>query len=122
MKSASRKTAQRVHARAAAPAPRPRMEWDLCLYVVGESPQSTAAIDNLKQLCEAHLAGNYRVEVIDLLKTPQLSRDHQIVAVPTLVRRLPGPIRKLIGDLSNMERTLVGLQLKPGASKETYQS
>jgi len=122
MRSASRKTAQTVRAGAAAPVPRPRTEWDLCLYVLGESLQSTAAVDNLKRLCETHLAGNYRVEVIDLLKTPQLSRDYQIVAVPTLVRRLPGPIRKLIGDLSNTERTLVGLQLKPGASKETQQS
>ena len=89
------------------------VQWELRLYVAGQSPKSTAAVINLKKLCETHLAGKYRIEVIDLLKNPQLSVDDQIVAVPTLVRKLPVPMRKIIGDLSNSERTLVGLQLRP---------
>ena len=89
------------------------VQWELRLYVAGQSPKSAAAVINLKKLCETHLAGKYRIEVIDLLKHPQLSVDDQIVAVPTLVRKLPAPIRKIIGDLSNSERTLVGLQLRP---------
>jgi circadian clock protein KaiB len=96
----------------AAPSPTSPAEWDLCLYVLGHSPQSEAAIRNLRRICETHLLGHYRIEVIDLLATPRLSRDHQIVAIPTLVRKLPGPIRKIIGDLSDTERTLVGLELK----------
>jgi circadian clock protein KaiB len=92
-------------------APSP-VQWELRLYVAGQSPKSTAAMINLKKLCETHLAGKYRIEVIDLLKDPQLSVDDQIVAVPTLVRKLPVPMRKIIGDLSNSERTLVGLQLR----------
>lgn len=91
----------------------PEEQWELRLYVAGESPKSVAAIINLKRLCETHLTGNYRIEVIDLLKNPRLSVDDQIVAVPTLVRKLPVPMRKIIGDLSNSERTLVGLQLRP---------
>jgi len=91
----------------------PAIQWDLRLYVAGQSPKSAAAVTNLKKLCETHLAGKYRIEVIDLLKSPQLSVDDQIVAVPTLVRKLPVPMRKIIGDLSNSERTLVGLQLRP---------
>ncbi|HTI80081.1 MAG TPA: circadian clock KaiB family protein [Acetobacteraceae bacterium] len=88
------------------------MGWELRLYVAGQSPKSAAAILNLKKLCETHLAGNYRIEVIDLLESPRLSVDDQIVAVPTLVRKLPTPMRKVIGDLSDSERTLVGLQLR----------
>jgi circadian clock protein KaiB len=88
------------------------MEWELRPYVAGQSPKSATAILNLKKLCETHLAGNYRIEVIDLLENPRLSVDDQIIAVPTLVRRLPTPMRKIIGDLSNSERTLVGLQLR----------
>jgi circadian clock protein KaiB len=99
-----------------APAPgrqsAPAADWELRLYVAGQSPQSLAAFDNLKALCEAHLSGKYAIEVIDLLKTPQLARDDQIVAVPTLVRKLPPPVRKIIGDLSDTVRTLVGLQLR----------
>jgi circadian clock protein KaiB len=91
-------------------------EWNLCLYVAGQSPRSLAAISNLKKLCETHLAGKYQIEVVDLLQNPQLSRDDQIVAIPTLVRKLPPPLRKIIGDLSNTERTLVGLELKPARS------
>lgn len=87
--------------------------WDLRLYVAGKTPRSVAAFDNLSRLCEAHLAGKYRIEVVDLLVHPQLARGDQIVAIPTLVRKLPQPIRKIIGDLSNDERTLVGLQLRP---------
>jgi circadian clock protein KaiB len=88
------------------------IEWELRLYVAGQSPKSAAAILNLKKLCETHLAGNYRIEVVDLLENPRLSVDDQIVAVPTLVRKLPTPMRKIIGDLSDSERTLVGLQLR----------
>jgi len=91
-------------------------EWDLRLYVAGQTPRSLAAIANLKKICDEHLPGKYRIEVIDLLIHPQLSRDDQIVAIPTLVRRLPVPIRKIIGDLSDTERTLVGLQLRPAAA------
>jgi circadian clock protein KaiB len=91
----------------------PKAEWDLRLYVAGQSPRSLAAFTNLKKLCETNLAGKYTIEVVDLLQNPQLARDDQIVAIPTLVRKLPTPIRKIIGDLSNTERTLVGLQLRP---------
>ena len=90
-----------------------RDRWDLRLYVAGQTPKSVAAFDNLKRLCEEHLAGRYSIEVIDLVKTPKLARDDQILAIPTLVRKLPVPIRKIIGDLSDTERTLVGLQLRP---------
>ena len=87
--------------------------WELRLYVAGTTPKSIAAFSNLKQLCETHLGGKYRIEIIDLLRNPQLARGDQIIAVPTLVRRLPHPVKKLIGDLSNVERVLVGLDLKP---------
>ena len=85
---------------------------DLRLYVAGQTPKSVTAIDNLKKLCEAHLAGRYRIEVIDLMENPQRARSDQILAIPTLVRRLPEPIRKIIGDLSNQERVLVGLNVR----------
>jgi len=87
--------------------------FQLRLYVAGQTPRSLAALANLKELCEEHLPGKYRIEVIDLLQKPQLAAGDQIVAVPTLVRRLPPPIKKIIGDLSNTERVLVGLQLRP---------
>jgi circadian clock protein KaiB len=87
--------------------------WDLRLYVAGQTPKSIAAFGNLKRVCEEHLAGKYKLEVIDLLKSPQLAAGDQIVAIPTLVRKLPEPVRKIIGDLSNTERVLVGLQLRP---------
>lgn len=87
--------------------------WDLRLYVAGKTPKSLLAFANLKRLCEEHLAGRYSIEVVDLLEHPQLAEGDQIVAIPTLVRKLPEPIRKIIGDLSNTERTLVGLDLKP---------
>ncbi len=87
-------------------------DWDLRLYVAGQTPRSLAAIANLQTLCDEHLGGQYRIQIIDLLVNPQLSRDDEIIAIPTLVRRLPVPIRKIIGDLSDMARTLVGLQLR----------
>lgn len=86
--------------------------WQLRLYVAGQTPKSVTAFANLKQICEEHLAGEYEIEVIDLIENPRLARDDQIVAIPTLVRKLPEPIRKIIGDLSDTERTLVGLQLR----------
>jgi len=86
--------------------------WDLRLYVAGRSPKSLQAIVNLKRLCEEHLPGRYTIELVDLLEEPQLAEGDQIVAIPTLVRKLPEPMRKIIGDLSNTERTLVGLDLK----------
>jgi circadian clock protein KaiB len=87
--------------------------WELRLYVAGQTPKALAAFSNLKKICEEHLAGKYRIEVIDLLENPQLARGDQIVALPTLVRKLPPPMRKIIGDLSNTERVLVGLDLRP---------
>ena len=94
-------------------APAENESWDLRLYVAGQTPKSITAFDNLKRLCDEHLPGRYRIEVIDLLKTPKLARDDQILAIPTLVRKLPAPVRKIIGDLSDTERTLVGLQIRP---------
>lgn len=86
--------------------------WDLILYVTGQSPKCVRAIENLRQACEEHLPGRYHIEIIDLLENPRLAADHQILAVPTVVRRLPPPIRKIVGDLSDTERLLVGLQLR----------
>jgi len=88
-------------------------EFNLRLYVAGQTPKSLTAIANLKTLCEDHLAGRYNIEVIDLLVTPQLAAGDQIVALPTLVRRLPPPLKRVIGDLSNTERVLVGLDIRP---------
>lgn len=96
--------------------PLPKSEdpaFQLRLYVAGQTAKSLTAFANLKRLCETHLAGQYRIEVIDLLKNPQLAAGDQILAVPTLVRRLPEPIKKIIGDLSNEERVLVGLDVVP---------
>lgn len=87
--------------------------WELRLYIAGRTPKSVRALDNLRRLCEEHLPGRYRLEVVDLLEKPQLARQDEIVAIPTLVRKLPDPIRKVIGDMSDAERTLVGLQLHP---------
>lgn len=95
-------------------APKGEAEWELRLYVAGQTPRSLAAMENLRQICEQHLNGRYHIEVVDLLIHPQLSRDDEILAVPTLVRKLPEPLKKIIGDLSNTERVLVGLQLRPG--------
>ncbi|NTV62098.1 MAG: circadian clock protein KaiB [Oscillochloris sp.] len=87
--------------------------WTLRLYVAGQTPRSITAFINLKNICEEHLAGRYQIEVIDLLENPQLARGDQILAIPTLVRKLPAPVRKIIGDLSNTERVLIGLDLVP---------
>jgi circadian clock protein KaiB len=92
--------------------PKPSKEWELRLYVAGQTPKSLAAFANLKKICEDHLEGEYHIEVIDLLKNPQLASGDQILAIPTLVRKLPEPIRKIIGDLSNTERVLVGLDIR----------
>jgi circadian clock protein KaiB len=109
---------RRIRLAAAKPAaprarkPRPEL-WRLRLYIAGHSQKSVAALRNLEALCELHLAGKYRIEVIDLLENPRLARGDQILAVPTLVRRLPPPVKKIIGDLSNSDRVLVGLDLIP---------
>ena len=92
--------------------PRGRKEWMLRLYTAGESARSLAALRNLETICEKHLAGRYQIEVINLMEHPQLARGDQIVALPTLVRRLPPPMKKIIGDLSNEDRVLVGLDLR----------
>jgi circadian clock protein KaiB len=93
--------------------PREKAAWALRLYVAGQTPKSVAALNNLKRICEDHLAGRYRIEIIDLLQNPKLAAGDQILAVPTLVRKLPVPIKKIIGDLSNEERVLVGLDVQP---------
>lgn len=92
--------------------------WDLRLYIAGETARSRAAIENLRKICELYLDSDYSIEVIDLLKNPGLARGDQIVALPTLVRKIPVPMRKIIGDLSNTERVLVGLDLRPRARNE----
>jgi circadian clock protein KaiB len=88
-------------------------QWELRLYVAGKTPKSMTALSNLKKYCEEHLEGKYRIEVIDLLVHPQLAEGDQIFAIPTLVRKVPEPIRKIIGDLSNKEKVLVGLNIRP---------
>lgn len=87
--------------------------WELRLYIAGQTAKAVTAFSNLQKICEDHLKGKYSIEIIDLLKKPQLARGDQILAVPTLVRKLPEPVRKIIGDLSNTERVLVGLDLRP---------
>jgi circadian clock protein KaiB len=96
--------------------------WRLKLYVAGQTPRSLAAIANLKRICEEHVAGRYTIEVIDLLERPQLARGDEIFAIPTLVRQLPEPMRKIIGDLSDTERVLVGLQIVPKTATATRPS
>jgi circadian clock protein KaiB len=91
--------------------------WELRLYVAGQTPRSIAAFANLKKICEEHLAGRYNIEVVDLVKHPQLAAGDQILAIPTLVRKLPQPLRKIVGDLRDTERALVGLQLCAAAPK-----
>lgn len=97
--------------------PRPKSasgneRWNLRLYVAGQTPRSVTAFSNLKRLCEERLAGRYKIEVIDLVKQPQLAQGDQIIAIPTLVRKLPEPIKRVVGDLSNIERVLVGMDLQ----------
>jgi circadian clock protein KaiB len=92
--------------------------YKLRLYVAGQTPKSLAAFANLKKICDEHLAGRYKIEIIDLLENPTLAKGDQILAIPTLVRKLPEPVRKIIGDLSNTERVLVGLDLRPLLDEE----
>ena len=87
--------------------------YNLRLYVAGQTPKSIAAISNLKKICEQHLPGRYEIEIIDLMKDPALAVRHQIVAIPTLIRQLPEPLKRIIGDLSNAEKVLVGLDIRP---------
>jgi len=87
--------------------------WELRLYIAGQTPKSMTALKNLQTYCEEFLKGKYKIEIIDLLKNPQLAEGDQILAIPTLVRKVPEPIRKIIGDLSNQERVLVGLDIRP---------
>jgi len=89
--------------------------WELRLYVAGQTAKSLQAFANLKRICEEHLGGRYQIKVVDLMKNPELAKGDQIFALPTLVRKLPEPVRKIIGDLSNTERVLVGLDLRPRA-------
>jgi len=103
------------NSRTAAPRRNSIAKWRLRLYVAGNTPNSISAFANLKEICEKHMGGTYEIEVIDLLRNPQLAAGDQIIAVPTLVRRLPHPVKKIIGDLSNRERVLVGLELRPAA-------
>ena len=91
----------------------PTEKWELRLYTAGQTPKSVTAFANLKRICEEHLKGRYTIEVIDLTRNPQLAAGDQIVAIPTLVRKLPEPLRRIVGDLRDTERTLVGLQLRP---------
>lgn len=97
----------------------PSRFWELRLYVAGQTPRSLTAFSNLQQICEGHLKGRYRIQVIDLVDKPQLSKGDQILAIPTLVRKLPEPVRKIIGDLSDTERVLVGLDLRPPPTRVT---
>jgi circadian clock protein KaiB len=96
------------------PSAKPPEQWNLRLYVAGQSPKSLRAYANLMKLCDEHLDSRYDIEIVDLLENPQLAAGDEIVAIPTLVRRLPAPMRKIIGDLSDSDRVLVGLQLRPG--------
>src|SRR6266850_1882875 len=91
----------------------PQSIWELRLYIAGQTPKSLEAFSNLKKICDTHLAEKYWIEIVDLLKNPLLARRDQILAIPTLVRRLPAPVKRIIGDLSNTERVLVGLDIRP---------
>ncbi len=102
-----------VTRRTAAPHSRRAKLWQLRLYVAGQTPKALTAFSNLKKICETHLNGRYRIEVIDLMEQPELSKGDQILAIPTLVRKLPQPVRKIIGDLSDTKSVLVGLDLRP---------
>ena len=95
----------------------PSKEYELRLYLAGHSPKSVRAVENLRRACEEHLAGRYRIELVDLLENPQLARGDEIIAVPTLVRKLPEPLRRIIGDLSDTEKLLVGLQLRSAVGR-----
>jgi len=112
MKQAAKRSPRKASKTPKAGAAHDDKVWKLRLYVAGQTPKSIRAFSNLKTICEQHLAGKYEIEVVDLLKNPQLARGAQIVAIPTLVRKLPVPIRKIIGDLSDTVRVLVGLDMK----------
>ncbi len=105
-----------VKPRAAARPPKPVQFWQLRLYVMDQTPGSVTAFANLKQFCETHLKGRYHIKVIDLLKQPQLAKGDQILAIPTVVRQLPKPVRTIIGNLSDIQRLLVGLDLRPAVA------
>jgi circadian clock protein KaiB len=107
------KIAKTMKSRASGSRPQTSRVWHLRLYVAGQTPNSLAAFSNLKKICESYLHGRYNIEVIDLVEKPRLSHGDQILAIPTLVRKLPQPVRKIIGDLSDTERVLVGLNLIP---------
>jgi circadian clock protein KaiB len=109
--SAPKRSGPKSRARAVAAKAKAAERWELRLYTAGQTPRSLAAFANLKKICETHLNGKYRLEVIDLLVNPELARADQIIAIPTLVRKLPPPVKKIIGDLSNTERTLVGMEI-----------
>ncbi len=117
MNTRSSKGSAKARSKAAAlrpPAPEPgRARYRLCLYVAGMTPRSSRAVANIKEICEEHLQGRYTLEVIDIYQQPALAMDDQIIAVPTLIKRLPLPLRRLIGDLSDRDRVLAGLDLKP---------
>jgi circadian clock protein KaiB len=91
----------------------PEESYSLRLYVAGQTPRSIAAIANLKRICDQHLPGKYKIEIVDLMANPALAQRHQIVAIPTLIRQLPEPIKRVIGDLSNVEKVIVGLDIRP---------
>jgi circadian clock protein KaiB len=93
-------------------------EYELRLYLAGHSPRSVRAVENLRRTCEEYLAGRYRIELVDLLENPQLARGDEIIAVPTLVRKLPQPVRRIIGDLSDTEKLLIGLQLRSASGQQ----
>ncbi len=120
-----KKAAKKAGPGRAQPAPKPAKvekngepdSWNLRLYVAGQTPKSLVAFSNLKRLCEEHLSGRYQIEIVDLSKQPHLAQKDQIVALPTLVRKLPTPIKRIIGDLSNLERVMVGLDLGPETNK-----
>ena len=111
MKTAKKKSAAAASEPSEAKPGRPR--YRLCLYVAGMTPRSARAITNIKEICEEHLQGHYLLEVIDIYQQPVLAEGDQIIAVPTLIKKLPPPLRRLIGDLSDRERVLIGLDLKP---------
>jgi circadian clock protein KaiB len=111
--TAAKRPGRKSTLRAVAASPKAAERWELRLYVAGQTPKSMRAFANLKKICETELRGKYRIEVIDVLAHPERARADQIVAIPTLIRKLPPPIKRLIGDLSNKDRTLVGLELVP---------
>jgi len=113
----TRSTPRRARAPARRAEPPAHPQWDLRLYIAGQTARSVIALQNLKRICETHLKGKYQIEVIDVMKNPQLAHGDQILALPTLVRKLPAPMKKIIGDLSHEERVLIGLDLREARSR-----